>query len=172
MSRNVPRITIPNPVIRQLPSPNIRNTPPPVVRGIKPPVISVPDPTIQYPTIDVPTEEDFRNQMQQGQNGGEAQEEDSRTLGPPTAEVGVPPTLTIPGGINIPIPTNDVIAATAGVAAVSTASALAATTALKPVFEWLLKLMKTAMKQVVDKVKKKLTKEKPEDSSPGSDSTH
>ena len=165
-----------------------------MVRGIKPPVISVPDPTIDYPELDLPTEEDFRQQMQPPQEDQKPIEtEPSRELAdpqppvapapptdtapdtppatPPTTEVGEQPTLSVPG-MEIPIPSTEVIQATAAVAAVSTASALAATTALKPLFEWLFKLFKAVMKQAVEKVKKKFAKEKPEDSSPGSDSTH
>ena len=165
----IPRIIVPRPVIDGLPRPIFE---PPVTRGIKPPSIRVPDTTIDYPEIDVPTRQEWEGQIQPPKDESQTvPEQDTRDLPPgarppasqPPAAPPAPSTRTaeieLPG-FTIPVPDREVIEATAAVAAVSTASALAATTALKPLFEWLLKLMKTAMKQVVEKVKKKLQKNK------------
>ena len=47
------RITVPQPVTQT-------SLPRPVIGGIKPPVVDVPDTSIEYPTLDVPTEAEFQ----------------------------------------------------------------------------------------------------------------
>ena len=61
--------SIPPPVIRTITPPVTQVAPPPVTRGIKPPVINVPGVEITYPTIDVPTQEEWR-----GIAGGDSQQ--------------------------------------------------------------------------------------------------
>ena len=56
-------ISIPHNIIRDIPPPSIRQTPPPVVSTLERPVVDVPSVVIDYPTIDVPTEEDFQGQL-------------------------------------------------------------------------------------------------------------
>jgi len=135
MSR-IPRIDVPSPVIRRIPPPQIRDIPPPVVRGIEPPVIDVPSVTIEYPTIDVPTEQDFQQQLApQQQEETQEVEEDSRDLPEDTATPTPPtpvtppapaPTITI-GGIEAPLPEPAPLITAGATALVTTGVTLTAT---------------------------------------------
>jgi len=130
MSR-IPRVEIPAPSIRRIPPPTIRNTPPPVVRGIRSPVIDVPNPIIEYPTIDIPTEEDFRQQMSPGQQVQE-EPENNRDLPTTPSIPQIPeskPTITI-GGIEAPLPEPAPLITAGATALVTTIVTLGATIAL------------------------------------------
>ena len=137
--------TIPPPVvstIEPIAPPVVDRTPPPVVRGIEVPIIDVPDPTIDYPIIDVPTREEFENSIR-GDGKEVEQPQDTRDLGPPTPEVPVSPTLDV-GGVEIPIPDPAPLVAAGSVAVVTTAVTLASTIAfgqLKSAAEPLIKQM-------------------------------
>lgn len=124
-------IRIPRSVIRELPPPVVRDTPPPVVSGLELPVIEVPNPTVEYPTIDVPTREEFEGQLQPQQEPQEEEPEDTRDLPPPT------PTPTAPtvnvGGVDVTLPTPDVIATAGATAVVATTASLVAGIAVKKV---------------------------------------
>ena len=127
MSR-IPRVEIPTPSIRRIPSPTIRSIPPPVVRAIQPPVIDVPRPIIEYPTIDVPTEEGFRQQMSP-REGIQEEPENNRDLPttPPIPQIPEPkPTITI-GGIEAPLPEPAPLITAGATALVTTAVTLTAT---------------------------------------------
>ena len=70
MPRQIREIRVPRNVISELPRPVVeasipvvRGAKPPVVRGISPPVVDVPDTTIEYPTIDIKTEQEFQGDM-------------------------------------------------------------------------------------------------------------
>lgn len=153
---------IPPNVIRSIPPPVIRTidpitppvtqvAPPPVTRGIKPPVINVPDYEIDYPTIDVPTEEEWR-----GIAGGDQQQitPDSPTRDlPETPAIPVQPTINI-GGNEIPVPEAAPLIAAGASAIVATGVTLGATMAfqqLKSAIEPLTKKRKGKIK--VKKVK-------------------
>ena len=135
MSR-IPRIEIPSPVIRTIPPPVIRDAPLPVVRGIEVPVIDVPNPVIEYPTIDIPTEQDMRQQMGGQQSAQEEDVEDTRDLpdsppAPPTPTPVIPPpppqpTITI-GGIEAPLPEPAPLITAGATALVTTSVTLTAT---------------------------------------------
>jgi len=139
---------IPPSVIRNIPPPVVRTidpvtppvtqvVPPPVTRGIQPPVINVPGVEIDYPTIDVPTEEEWREGMGGGSQPG-SEFEEGREL-PPSA-----PTINI-GGNDIPLPEAAPLIAAGATAVVSTGVALGATmafTKLKTLLEPLLKKKK------------------------------
>ena len=130
MSR-IPRIEIPAPTIRRIPSPTIRSVPPPVVRAIQPPVIDVPTPIIEYPTLDLPTEEGYRQQMSPRE---EVQEEPETNRNLPTTPP-VPqipeskPTITI-GGVEAPLPDPAPLITAGATALVTTVVTLGATIAL------------------------------------------
>ena len=137
MSR-IPRIEVPSPVVRRIDPPEIRNIPPPVVRGIQPPVIDVPSVTIEYPTIDIQTEQEFEQQMSPPPQQQQTQEveEDTRDLPddpvtPPTPPVPVtppPPTPTITiGGVEAPLPEPAPLITAGATAMVTTAVTLTAT---------------------------------------------
>ena len=101
---------IPAPVIRNIPPPVVstiepiepvtQSVAPPVVRGLEVPIINVPDPTIDYPVIDVPTQEEFDEAVRNGQQNNVDQGQDTRDLAPPVPEQ---PVVDV-GGVEIPIP--------------------------------------------------------------------
>ena len=150
---------IPPNVIRSMPPPVIRTidpitppvtqvAPPPVTRGIKPPVINVPDVEINYPTIDVPTEEEWR-----GIAGGDQQQitpdAPTRDL-PETPAVPTQPTINI-GGNEIPVPEAAPLITAGASAIVATGVTLGATMAfqqLKSALEPLTKKRKVKVKKV------------------------
>lgn len=113
----IPPLQIPAPVVDNIPPPVVNNTPPPVVNGIKPPVVDVPGATIDYPTIDVPTEESFQGDLSQPQEVPQEEETPGRDLPPPA------PSITV-GGMDIPLPKPEVAVTSATTAAVTTVAAL------------------------------------------------
>lgn len=143
------QISVPQPVTS-------RSLPRPVVGGIKPPVVNVPDTSIQYPTIDVPTEAEFQEAMQNERNNNQPQTpENTRDL-PPTPETPATPTIEV-GGIDIPLPDPGPLVAAGSLAVVTTVVTLGATigvqqakTALEPVLK---KLLSEAGKKKKIKVK-------------------
>ena len=114
-------IRIPTNVIREIPPPVVDRTPPPVVSGVEVPVIDLPSAAVDYPVIDVPTQQEFEGMMiQQGQNEPETPT-DTRDLPPPPAQVNLP----VVGPVDLP-PVAPLITAGA-TAVVTTGAALGAT---------------------------------------------
>jgi len=141
----IPRINVPSPTIRNIPTPIIRNIPPPVIRDVPPPVIrgieipsvDVPEPRIDYPVIDVPTEEEFRQQVD-SEKEIEQGTEDVREL-PTTPPIPVTPRPTINiGGIEAPLPDPAPLVTAGATAVVTTAVTLGATILVSKVKESLL----------------------------------
>ena len=52
-------VSIPRNIIDRIPAPVTDVVPPPVVTNMPKPVVDVPNPVIEYPTLDVPTREEF-----------------------------------------------------------------------------------------------------------------
>ena len=119
----IDRINIPSPSIRQIPRPVIDTIEPPVVRGIGVPVINVPNVTIDLPTIDVPTEQGFRQQMSPQNETEEQTEGDTRDL--PTTPKPEQPTITI-AGVEAPLPEPAPLITAGATAVVTTAVTLTA----------------------------------------------
>ena len=94
-------IRIPRPQIRDLPPPITQSTPPPVVTGIEPPVVDIPDVVIEYPTLDVPTQQTFEGQLGQPQEQPEEPPTDTRDLPPPTP---TGPVVELPVVGEVPLP--------------------------------------------------------------------
>ena len=141
-------IRIPRSVIRDIPPPVVYDTPPPVVRGIEPPVIEVPDPVIDYPTIDVPTREEFEGMLQPEEKPVEETPETVREL-PPTA-----PSVNV-GGVNVTLPSPDVIATAGATAVIATTASLGAGLVVKKLLGAISDLLKKK------KFKVKIKKVKP-----------
>ena len=82
-------------VIRQIQVPTItslseeRKFEPPVVRGLEVPVVNIPSPQIDYPVIDVPTQEEFERAVQSERKEEENTQEKKREL----PETKLPPNL-------------------------------------------------------------------------------
>ncbi len=156
-----------------LPPPPTRGFPPGPTRGIQPPRIR--EPQLQYPTIELPTT--IPGDLGDGEGGStspqQPAEEDTRELGdgpslPPLPDpntfINIPPppdpVIEIPyTEIAVPAPDAQVLSTTASAAFVATTSALAATTALKPVMDSLFKILKAAFKQALNKILKKKVKD-------------
>ncbi len=143
------RIVVPRPVTQT-------SVPRSVVGGIKPPVIDVPDASIEYPVLDVPTEAELAEGMNGGRNNNTPDApQDTRDL-PTTPEVPATPTIEV-GGIEIPLPDPGPLVAAGSLAVVTTVVTLGATigvqqakTALEPVLK---KILSEAGKKKKIKVK-------------------
>ena len=145
-------IRIPRPQIRDLPPPVTSNTPPPVVSGLEPPVVDVPGVVIEYPTLDVPTQQDFESQLGQPQQQPEEPPADTRELPPPAG-----PVVELPVVGEVPLPPVAPLVtagATAVVAATVTMGATIALNQVKSALEPALKKM-TAPKKKKIKIKQK-----------------
>ena len=147
----------------QLPTPPTRGLTPPT-RGMKPPRIREPD--INYPRVDLPTTVPQDLTPGKGQNQPAQQEpENNRALPDPKTIIDIPPppvpSFPVPFTDNarIPVPDAGLLTTTASAAFIATGSALAATTALKPLFDELFKIFKTAFKQLQKKLLKKKVKD-------------
>ena len=136
-------IRIPRSVIRDIPPPVVYDAPPPVVRGIEPPVVEVPDPVIDYPTIDVPTREEFEGMLGGGEKPIEETPEPTRELPGPSVNV---------GGVNVTLPSPDVIATAGATAVIATTASLGAGLVVKKILEGLTDVLKKKKFKV--KVKK------------------
>ena len=90
MSMEIKPVRIPRSMIREIPPPVVTNTPPPVISGLEVPVVEVPNPVIEYPTIDVPTRETFEGQLGQQQSQPQEEPQETRDLPLPAATIEVP----------------------------------------------------------------------------------
>jgi hypothetical protein len=149
-------------VIPTIDPPVLRSMEVPVVRGLALPVFEMPDTSIKYPVINVPTQEEF-NAAVNAEREKQAQEKAERSRGlpdstpppqlpqatqtPPTQaptpviEVPDKPSLQV-AGLNIDLPDPSLVATAGSVAVVTTAATMAATTvfnALKNAAEPLIK---------------------------------
>jgi hypothetical protein len=167
MPRQIREIRTPRNVVSELPKPVtsrievpipvVRGSQSSVVRGISPPVVSIPDTTIGYPTIDVPTEEQFQGDMSPQQPQTPTPTPDTRDL-PTTPSPAIPtqPSIEV-GGVDIPLPDPGPLVAAGSLAVVTTVVTLGATiavsqakTALEPMLKKMVqpKKKKIKIKQV------------------------
>jgi hypothetical protein len=144
---------IPSPVVDSIsvPIPVVRGAKPPVVRGISPPVVDVPNTNIDYPTLDVPTEEQFQGDMSPQQPQTSIPTPDTRDL-PTTPAIPTQPSIEV-GGVDIPIPEPGPLVAAGSLAVVTTVVTLGATiavgqakTALEPMLKKMLQPKKKKIK--------------------------
>ena len=153
---------IPPSVIRNIPPPVVRTidpvtppvtqvVPPPVIRGIDPPVINVPGVEIDYPTIDVPTEQEWREGMGGGQKN-ESEFEEGRELPAPPG-----PSINI-GGQDIPLPQVAPMVTAGASAVVATTVTLGATIAFQQGKKALEPVLKKALLPKKKKIKIKQVK--------------
>ena len=150
----------------------------PVTRGLELPIIDVPNPRINYPVIDVPTQEEFDAAVQ-AEREKQAQEDAPKSRGLPdnappqlpaavqnpqpiTPQIEVPaqpktPTFTI-NGVDINLPDPSIVATAGAVAVVTTATTMAANVAFNTLKNAAEPLIKEATK---NKFKIKLKQVKP-----------
>ena len=170
MPERIRQIQSPNNVIREIPPSVIteieplvilRPTPP-VVRGISPPVVRVPNPTIEYPQIQIPNS----TPQPQGEEGGKpstrspqgSQEPPSDTRDIPNTPSTPQPTPQTPtqtptidiGGTQIPLPEPGPLVAAGSLAVVTTVVTLGATIAVGQVKNALEPMLRRAMMQKPD----------------------
>ena len=162
-------IHIPRSVIKDIPPPVVQSTeiPRPVVRGIAPPSIRVPEVIIDYPTIDVPTKEEFEGAVAPPKEEQPVQTEPNRTVSPPQPPAPpappVEPVETVEpapainvGGVDVPIPDPGPLVAAGSLAVVTTAVTLGSTivfTQLKTAAE---PMIKNAVQNMMGGKKKKV----------------
>ena len=157
---------LPRPVVSGINIPKPVTPPPPVVRGISPPVVDVPDTSIEYPVIDLQTEEEFRGDMSPSQQTPQIQPTpDTRDL--PITPIETQPSFEV-GGVVVPLPDPAPIAA-AGVMAIATTVAALGTTVLftqmKAGMDPMLKRIAAKKKKVKVKKTKKVLHFIPDDNS-------
>tara|TARA_B100000073_G_scaffold206587_1_gene171405 strand:+ start:492 stop:1094 length:603 start_codon:yes stop_codon:yes gene_type:complete len=149
-------------IVPSLPAPPTRGLTPPT-RGLTPPQIA--EPRINFPRINLPTSvpQDLSPGKGQNQQPDESEDSDTRELPDPATIYVIPPEP--PPVIDIPLteyafpaPDAQILSTTASAAFVATTSALAATTALKPVMDSLFKVLKAVFKKMYQKILKKKVK--------------
>jgi hypothetical protein len=144
-NNNVPKVGINGPsIIPTIDPPVVKSMEVPVIRGLELPVVNIPDPKINYPTINVPTQEEFDAAVKADQKKQEEQPEKNRGL-PDTSPPNLPqiaqtpplqtpvaeipadkPSITI-AGLNLDLPDPSIVATAGAVAVVTTAATVAST---------------------------------------------
>jgi hypothetical protein len=170
------------PIIPTIDPPVTRRAERSVTHGLSLPIINVPDPTLNYPVVDVPTQEEFDAAVRAEQKKKEeAQEEKTRGLPdakppvipqvqvpvqetkdnrnisdqPPTnTNLGVP-VIEVPIVGEVPIPPKEQVILAGTTATASVAAALVG----KSVVEWLVAKMKPIVQQIFVRGKKLLSRD-------------
>lgn len=161
-SNGIPKVGINGPsVIPTIDPPVLKSMEVPVIRGLELPVVNVPNPRINYPVINVPTQEEFDAAVNaERQSQGQEPQDKTRGLPDTTPPPQLPQTAQTPlsqtpvaeipadkpsitvAGLNIDLPDPSLVATAGSVAVVTTAATMAATTvfnALKNAAEPLIK---------------------------------
>jgi hypothetical protein len=151
---NINRISGPS-IISTIDRPNVRSVEQPVVRGLEVPVVDVPNITIKYPVINVPTQAEFDAAVN-AERQKQAQEEKPKERGlpdttpppqlPQVVQTLLPqtsvstPVTEVPAnkpqpsftayGVDINLPDPSLVATAGAVAVVTTAATIASTTVL------------------------------------------
>jgi hypothetical protein len=133
----IPKIDISGPsIISTIDPPVLRQIEEPVTRKLALPVFRAPDPSIDYPVIDVPTQEEFdaavraEKKKQEQENVEKTRELPDSTPSTPEVKEEIPvdkPSITL-AGLNINLPDPSLVATAGSVAVVTTAATMAATT--------------------------------------------
>ena len=166
MPRQIPDINVPRNVVSEVPTPVTsriivpkpltRGVKPPVVNGISPPVVDVPNIVIDYPTLDVPTREQFEADMRNNEGNSNNTPPPSRDL-PPSPDIPPTPVIEV-GGIDIPIPDPGPLVAAGSLAVVTTVVTLSATIGVNQAKTALEPLLKKALQPKKKKIKVKQVK--------------
>jgi hypothetical protein len=167
---------IPQTTVEQLPAQKFEF---PITRGLALPIFQAPDPSIKYPVINVPTQEEFDAAVKaEKQKEQEGKEEKSRGLPdtptpqlpqliqPPQDNLVVPnqdtqtnnlgvPVIEVPIIGQVPIPPKEQVILAGTTATASVAAALIG----KSLVEWMVKRMKPIVEQLFVRGKKLLSKD-------------
>jgi hypothetical protein len=179
-TNQIPNIGIGGPsIISAIDPPVVQATPQPVIRGLELPIIQVPDTTIKYPVIRVPTQEEFDAAVRAEKEKQKEEEEqksrglpDSKTILPQVQQVlpqqekpqdtglsvntnlGVP-VIEVPIIGEVPIPPKEQVILAGTTATASVAAALIG----KSLVEWMVGKMKPIVQQIFIRGKKLLNKD-------------
>ena len=166
-------------IIPTIEPPVIQSTPPPISRGLALPVFRMPDPSINYPVINVPTQEEFdaavaaeKKQQQEEKEEKSRGLPDSKTPSPqlppslqtlttdrvvaeePNTNLGVP-IIEVPIIGEVPVPPKEQVILAGTTATASVAAALVG----KSLVEWMVGKMKPIVQQILVRGKKLLKKD-------------
>ncbi len=168
-------------IIPAIEPPSLRGAEVPVVRGLDLPIINMPSPAFKYPTIDVPTQEEFDAAVK-AEREKQAQEEKQKERGLPDTkpilpQVQVPPQITLDNrktsddatantnlGVpvievpivgEVPVPPKEQVILAGTTATASVAAALVG----KSLVEWMVGKMKPIVQQIFVRGKKLLSRD-------------
>ena len=181
-ANTISKITIGGPsIIPTIEPPIVQTTQPSIVRGLALPVFRMPDPSIKYPVIDVPTQEEFDAAVR-AEKQKEQEQKEEKTRGLPDAkpvlpQVQVPiqnsqenrnisddipknnnlgvPVIEVPIVGEVPIPPKEQVILAGTTATASVAAALVG----KSLVEWMVNKMKPIVQQIFVRGKKLLSKD-------------
>jgi hypothetical protein len=178
-ANGVPKIRIDGPsIVPIIDPPVVQSTPQPVIRGLELPIIQVPDTTIKYPVIRVPTQEEFDAAVR-AEKEKEKEEEEQKSRGLPDSkplpqvqqvlpqqekpqDTGLPvntnlgvPVIQVPIIGEVPIPPKEQVMLAGTTATASVAAALIG----KSFVEWMVKKFKPIVQQMFIRGKKILNKD-------------
>ena len=166
-------------IIPTIDPPVVYVTPPAVSRSLELPVFTAPDPSIKYPVINVPTQEEFDAAVaaEKKQQQGEKEEktrglpdttptpqlppsvqipQDNRVISddPPANNLGVP-VIEVPIVGQVPVPPKEQVILAGTTATASVAAALIG----KSLVEWMVNKMKPVVQQIFVRGKKLLSRD-------------
>jgi hypothetical protein len=168
-TNQIPNIGIGGPsIISAIDPPVVQSTPQPVIRGLELPIIQVPDTTIKYPVIRVPTQEEFDAAVK-AEKEKQKEEEEQKSRGLPDSKPILPqvqqilpqqekpqdtglsvntnlgvPVIEVPIIGEVPIPPKEQVILAGTTATASVAAALLG----KSLVEWMVKRLKPILKQL------------------------
>lgn len=167
-------------IIPTIEPPVVQTAPPSVIRGLALPVFRMPDPSLKYPVVDVPTQEEFDAAVRaEKKKQEEEKEEKKRELPdskpvlpqvqvpvqntqenrnisdlPPTNNLGVP-VIEVPIIGEVPVPPKEQVVLAGTTATASVAAALVG----KSMVEWMVKRFKPIVQQIFIRGKKLLSRD-------------
>ena len=178
----IPKVGVDGPsIIPTIDPPVVYAAPPPVSRGLTLPIFTAPDPSIKYPVINVPTQEEFdaavkaekekQQQEQEEKSRGlpdskpivpqvqvpVVEKQDNRNISddtPATNNLGVP-IIEVPIIGEVPVPPKEQVILAGTTATASVAAALVG----KSLVEWMVGKMKPIVQQLFTRAKKLLNRD-------------
>ena len=168
-TNQIPNIGIGGPsIISAIDPPVVQSTPQPVIRGLELPIIQLPNTTIKYPVIRVPTQEEFDAAVK-AEKEKQKEEEEQKSRGLPDSKPILPqvqqvlpqqekpqdtglsvntnlgvPVIEVPIIGEVPIPPKEQVILAGTTATASVAAALLG----KSFVEWMVKRLKPILKQL------------------------
>ena len=180
-SNGIPKVGVGGPsIIPAIDPPVVYSAPNPVSRGITLPVFTAPDPSIKYPVINVPTQEEFDAAVK-AEKQKQQEEKEEKTRGLPDAKPVVPqiqvpvvdkqdnriisddapktnlgvPVIEVPIVGQVPIPPKEQVILAGTTATASVAAALIG----KSLVEWMVKRLQPIINQLFVRGKKLLSRD-------------